>query len=53
MFLHEEAINIFVLSDGKSIKTCYKGLTRKAVLLWKQAITAVTKSTKLGITESY
>lgn len=53
MLLHEEAINIFVLGDSIRIKTCYKALTWKAGLLWKQAITAVTKSTKLGTTKSY
>lgn len=53
IFFHEEAVNIFVLSDSIRIKTCHKALTRKAGLLWKQATTAVTKSTQLGITKSY
>lgn len=53
MFLHEEAINIFELSNGIRIKTFQKALTRKAGLLCKQAIAAVTKSAKLDITKSY
>lgn len=51
MFFLGENINISVLNDGIRIKTCYKALTQKAGLLWKWAITAVTKSTKLGITK--